>query len=136
MSAPAVFDAVSGRKSMNKTKKDLIMKKVLLPVLFASVGMLLLAGCKPSPKKVVQNYVKASLDGDEAAVLALVDGKDMKKEAVSEANGGKSFNALRNAKFGKARIQDNEAWVPMTYEVSGEVHLKMIDGKWKVVDVK
>ena len=112
------------------------MKKVLLPVLFASAGLMLLTGCKDSPKKVVQKYVDAANDGDEAAALALVDGRTMKSTAKSAAGTGRTASAFRKAKFGKARIQDNEAWVPMTYEITGEVQLKMVDGKWKVVGFK
>lgn len=111
------------------------MKKVLLPVLFASAGLMLLTGCKDSPKKVVQKYVEATNNGDEATALSLVDGRDRKKAATDEAAAGRTAMAFRKAKFGKARIQDNEAWVPVTYEVTGLVHLKMVDGKWKVIDI-
>ena len=43
------------------------MKKVLLPVLFASAGLMLLTGCKDSPAAVTKKFVKACQDGNEVA---------------------------------------------------------------------
>ena len=113
------------------------MKKhsVLLPVLFASAGLMLLTRCKDSPAKVTKKYVSATREGDEAAALALVSGKNMKAAAKKAAASGLQGKAIKNAKFGNPVIEDDEATVDMTYEVTTKVRLKKIEGKWKVVGV-
>ena len=113
------------------------MKKhsVLLPVVFASAGLMLLTGCKDSPAKITKKFVEATQEGDEKAALELVSGKAMREQARSQARAGLRTKALKNAKFGNPIIEDDEATVDVTYEVTGKVRLKKIDGKWKIVDV-
>ena len=113
------------------------MKKhsVLLPVLFASAGLMLLTGCKDSPAKVTKKYISATRDGNEAAALALVSGKNMKAAARKAAASGRQGKAIKSAKFSNPIIEDDEATVDMTYEVTTKVRLKKVEGKWKVVGV-
>ena len=112
------------------------MKKVLLPVLFASAGLMLLAGCKDSPAAVVKKYVKAQKEGDANAALSCIsDNERMRNNAIGGATMGKQVKALKNAKFSNPIIKDDEATVDMTYEVTQKVHLKKVDGKWKIDDI-
>lgn len=108
------------------------MKKVLLPVLFASAGLMLLAGCKENPAAVTKKYIKACQDGDEIAARKLVSSKEMKQDAQAQAMEGRNEKAIRNAKFSDPIIKDDKAVVLMTYETYRFVNLEKIEGKWKV----
>ena len=114
------------------------MKKVLLPVLFASAGLMLLAGCKDSPATVTKKYVKACQDGDANAAIKCVSGKDMTEAAIEEANGGKTVKAIKNAKFSNAIINSDgdKATVDMTFEVTKKVQLEKVNGEWKITSVR
>lgn len=111
------------------------MKKVLLPVLFASAGLLLLTGCKDSPATVSKKFIRAIEDGDELAARKLVSGNEMKVVAQSGAVGGRKSRAIRNAKFSNPIIKDDKAIVLRTYETYDFVNLEKIDGKWKVTSI-
>ena len=111
------------------------MKKVLLPVLFASAGLMLLTGCKDSPAAVTKKFVKACQDGNEVAARKLVSGKEMKSVAQYGALRGRKARAIRNAKFSDPIVKDDKAIVLRTYETYDFVNLEKIDGKWKVTSV-
>jgi phosphoribosylformylglycinamidine (FGAM) synthase PurS component len=108
------------------------MKKVLLPVLFASAGLMLLTGCKDSPATVTKKYVKACQNGDTNAAFKCVSGKDIKRDARREAESGQNIKAIKNAKFSNPVIEDDTATVDMTYEVTTKVELEKVNGEWKV----
>ena len=111
------------------------MKKVLLPVLFASAGLMLLTGCKDSPAAVTKKFMKACQNGDELAARKLVSGKEMKAFAQAGALKGRESRAIRNAKFSDPIVKDDKAIVMRTYETYDFVNLEKIDGKWKVTGV-
>lgn len=111
------------------------MKKVLLPVLFASAGLMLLTGCKDKPADVTKKFIKACDDGDELAARELVSSKDMREVAHEEAMEGRRRKAIRNAKFSDPIIKDDKAIVLVTYEDYAFVNLEKVDGKWKVTGI-
>lgn len=111
------------------------MKKVLLPVLFASAGLLLLTGCKKGPAEVTKQFIKACDDGNEVAARELVSSKDMREVAHEGALEGRRLKAIQNAKFSDPIIKDDKAVVLMTYEAYSFVNLEKVDGKWKVTGV-
>ena len=111
------------------------MKKVLLPVLFASACLMLLAGCKKGPAEVTKQFLKACDDGNEVAARELVSSKDMRYKAHKEALEGRQEKAIRNAKFSDPIIKDDKAIVLRTYETYDFVNLEKVDGKWKVTSV-
>lgn len=109
------------------------MKKVLLPVLFASAGLMLLTGCKDSPSDVTKKYVKACKESDEVTARKYVSGKEMEADAAKQAAENTGFRNLKNAKFGNVVFTDvDKATVEMTYEVTQKVELKKTNGQWKV----
>ena len=113
------------------------MKKhlVLLPVLCASVGMMLLTGCKDKPSKVTKKYVEAVMNGDEPTARKYVDGKTMEGKTKEWVKTAKRNKALKNAKFGNAVTnEDGTVTVEVTYEETRYITMENIDGKWKVIN--
>ena len=108
------------------------MKKVMLPVLFASAGLMLLTGCKDSPAAVTKKFIKACENGDELAAREMVSSKEMRAVAHNAALEGRRQKARRNAKFSDPIIKDDKAVVLVSYEDYAFVNLEKVDGKWKV----
>ena len=110
-----------------------------LTIMLAAFGLLLLAGCKDSPKQVAKNWMQAIADGDVETANKYSTSKVHVINALAVAGVKEDPNAKKEitdsiAKIDNAREEINGDTAKL-YENSSDTDpltLKKVDGEWKV----